>query len=365
MDISLFRSIAGQYDNLRRTQSVDMMNVISHQIEDQIIHHQLPVDFYAGFQRFSHFPDQLRRYSRLGAICRRVYVLGIADYQPPSIQGIEFIELAPTSALTREWFLLVDTPDFWATLVAQEIERNRSFSKGERQFDCFWSYDEVVVDRISLLMSQIMETLYKPVQQRHYGNQNNHITEINSRMLANIEQSEQISQRRWCLLQVLHEATEIVATSPAQLVNHIAAILHSIFGADGVLVAFKSNDGCYGIPATAGDANGKDWKMPLTKGISGYAIQQARVVHIQDTNQWQDSEALMPSARSLLAAPIVGRRVYGAIAVGATKVNHWNTEDSKTLVAVAKIVASYIDQILLRTAHKNGQPTTGVPIVMG
>lgn len=112
MDISLFRSIANQYQSLRQVNTVSMMNLISHQIEDQIIQHGLPVDFYAGFQRFSHFPDQMRRYARLGTVCRRVYVFGIADCQPPSIPGIEFLPLLPGSALTREWFLFVNTPSF-------------------------------------------------------------------------------------------------------------------------------------------------------------------------------------------------------------------------------------------------------------
>ncbi|HEY9297144.1 MAG TPA: DICT sensory domain-containing protein, partial [Phormidium sp.] len=109
MDISLFRSIASQYQDLRSVHSLATMNVISHLIEDQILNHKLTVDLYAGFQRFSDFSEQLPRYMRLGDMCRRVFVFGVADIQPPSIPGIEFIELSPTSALGRERFLLVNT----------------------------------------------------------------------------------------------------------------------------------------------------------------------------------------------------------------------------------------------------------------
>ncbi len=101
MAVSLFRSIASQYKDLRGVNTVAMMNSISRLIENQLIENQLPVNFYAGFERFSHFPDQLRRYSRLGAVCRRVYVFGVPDIRPPSIPGIEFVELSPTSPLAR------------------------------------------------------------------------------------------------------------------------------------------------------------------------------------------------------------------------------------------------------------------------
>ena len=74
MNISIYRSTAGQYENLRSVNKVPMMNAISHSIEEQVINHALPVNFYAGFERLSRFPAQTLLYGRLGAAARRVYI---------------------------------------------------------------------------------------------------------------------------------------------------------------------------------------------------------------------------------------------------------------------------------------------------
>lgn len=358
MDISLFRSIAGQYDTLRFTRSVEMMNVISQQIEDQILQHQLAVDFYAGFQRFSNFPEQMRRYSRLGSVCRRVYVFGIPDCQPPSIQGVEFIELSPTSALAQEWFLFVDTPEFWATLVAQEVEN--SAAAGGRNYDGLWSYDEAVIDRIGLLMSQVMESMYRPVQERRYSQQYMHIAEINSRMLSLIEQTDRVSQRRWQQLRTLHTIAEMSSSSPSKLLQSAAVILQSMFGAAGVAISFKLDNEYYTVPILVGEANGKGRKISLAKGVSGYAICQSRLVQIRDTNQRAEMDVIMPTAKSLIAAPITCRKIAGAISVGAPESNQWDDEDAKTLLAIAKIIAVQFEQILIKTHRSNNKQVSGV-----
>ncbi|NJN85338.1 MAG: hypothetical protein HC881_02205 [Leptolyngbyaceae cyanobacterium SL_7_1] len=236
-----------------------MMNVISHQIEDQVLQHKLTVDFYAGFQRFSHFPDQLRRYSRLGAICRRVYIFGVADYQPLSIPGIEFIEISPTSALAQEWFLFVNTSSFWATLVAQEME-GRDPATGGRRFDGILSYDEAVVDRIALLMSQVMEVPYEPIPVRHYANQNLHISEISGRMLALHEKAELLCQQRWVRLATLQQIAELSSNNLLEFLHDAAQILQDVFGATGVAIALKIANQQYTIMVAEGDANGKGWK---------------------------------------------------------------------------------------------------------
>ena len=353
MDISLFRSIAGQYDTLRFTRSIDMMNVISQQIEDQVLQHRLAADFYAGFQRFSNFPEQMRRYSRLGSVCRRVYVFGIPDCEPPSIQGVEFIELSPTSALAQEWFLFVDTPSFWATLVAQESENPTA--PGGRQYDGLWSYDEAVIDRIALLMSQVMESIYQPVKERDYSQQYTHIAEINSRMLSLIEQTDTVSQRRWQQLRTLHGIADILSTSPSKLLQSASTILQSVFGAASVAISFKLDDGYYTVPVLTGEVNGKGRKIPLSRGISGQVICQGRLVQIRDTNQRSEVDVLMPTAKSLIAAPLVCRQISGAIAIGASESNQWNDEDAKTLLAVSKIISIQFEQLLGKVKSTNGK----------
>ncbi|MBD1926227.1 GAF domain-containing protein [Trichocoleus sp. FACHB-90] len=345
MDISLFRSVASQYQHIRRVNTVSMMNVISHQIEDQVIQHKLSVDFYAGFQKFSNFPDQLRRYSRLGAICRRVYVFGIADSEPPSIPGVEFIEISPSSVLSREWFLLVNTSSFWTTLVAQEVD-GRDITTGGRRFDGLWSFDEQVVDRISLLISQVMESSYQPIRQRNYEQQNIHISDVSSRMLGMLEQVVLNSQRRRVHLRTLQQFAETSSNNPENLLEDTAEILHSIFGATGVVIAgLNPSKEDYSVCAVAGDANGKGWKMPVSEGLIGRAIQQARLIQVTSVRQRHESDPLLPTAKALIAAPIIEGQVYGAIAISNTESNQWDEDDGQTLMAIARMLAIHLRQI--------------------
>jgi Sensory domain in DIguanylate Cyclases and Two-component system len=88
MDISLYRMIPPDAQDSVFVNSVSLMNVISHEIEDIVVNNRLPVDFYAGFQRFSYFQRQVKRYRRLAAVCRRVYVWGVPDVDPPTIPGV-------------------------------------------------------------------------------------------------------------------------------------------------------------------------------------------------------------------------------------------------------------------------------------
>ena len=345
MDISLFRSVASQYQHIRRVNTVSMMNVISHQIEDQVIQHKLSVDFYAGFQKFSNFPDQLRRYSRLGAICRRVYVFGVADSEPPSIPGVEFIEISPSSVLSREWFLLVNTSSFWTTLVAQEVD-GRDITTGGRRFDGLWSFDEQVVDRISLLISQVMESSYQPIRQRNYEQQNIHISDVSSRMLGMLEQVVLNSQRRRVHLRTLQQFAETSSNNPENLLEDTVEILHSIFGATGVVIAgLNPSKEDYSVCAVAGDANGKGWKMPVSEGLIGRAIQQARLIQVTSVRQRHESDPLLPTAKALIAAPIIEGQVYGAIAVSNTESNQWDEDDGQTLMAIARMLAIHLRQI--------------------
>lgn len=345
MDISLFRSVASQYQHIRRVNTVSMMNVISHQIEDQVIQHKLSVDFYAGFQKFSNFPDQLRRYSRLGAICRRVYVFGVADSEPPSIPGVEFIEISPSSVLSREWFLLVNTSSFWTTLVAQEVD-GRDITTGGRRFDGLWSFDEQVVDRISLLISQVMESSYQPIRQRNYEQQNIHISDVSSRMLGMLEQVVLNSQRRRVHLRTLQQFAETSSNNPENLLEDTAEILHSIFGATGVVIAgLNPSKEDYSVCAVAGDANGKGWKMPVSEGLIGRAIQQARLIQVTSVRQRHESDPLLPTAKALIAAPIIEGQVYGAIAISNTESNQWDEDDGQTLMAIARMLAIHLRQI--------------------
>ncbi len=361
MSISLFLSIENQYESLRRMNTVSMMNVMSHQIEDQVINHQIPADFFAGFQRFSRFPDQLRRYGRLGAVCRRVHVLGVADCQPPTISGIEFMELAPSSQLAQEWFLLVNTADFWATLVAREMPGQDPITKS-RRFDAVWSYDVEVVERIALLVSQIMEKPYQPVRDRNYTQQNFHITEMNSRMTERLEKTDLLSQRRWSCLKTLKAISALPTKNLLLFLQEASQVLLNIFGAASASITMKMSDSTYRVVVAAGEAMGEGWTLQLSEGISGQVMREQRSVRIQDTNQSQTSDALFPKARCLIATPLENRRLHGAISLGHSLPEGWNDEDLEVLEMVSRLLVVQLEQMLILAKNQTKQPNKSVAV---
>ncbi|MBC8078505.1 MAG: GAF domain-containing protein [Chloroflexales bacterium] len=362
MSISLFRSVANQYQGLRSVTTVSMMNTISRLIEDQVINHTMPVNFYAGFERFSNFPAQLRRYGRLGATCRRVYVFGVADVRPPSIPGVEFIDIAISSPLAREWFLLVDTPDFWATLLTQEVDGQDAI-RGGRQFDGIWSFDEQIVDRASLLLSQEMGLPYTPVVKRNYTSQMTNVAEINSNMVGLLENTRLVGHRRWKRIATTQKVVELALKNQPlnATLAEVAGTLHTIFGASDVAIVLADAKNNFSVASVTGAAVAGIVDQ-AGNGPIAQAIMQRRAVKVLDTRQSRMREPALPSALSVYAAPILGKSaIYGVVAIGSPDAQQWSDEDSDMLTAVAHALSSIIDRsrlqkVLLDMTRKQNTP---------
>lgn len=341
MSISLFRSLAGQYKDLRDVNTVSMMNTISHHIEDQVIKHRMPIDFFAGFQRFSHFPAQLDRYRQLGQVCRRVYVFGVPDVRPAPISGIEYIALDAASPLAKEWFVLVDTPLFWSVLSTQEVE-GRDPITGGRRFDGLWAFDAQVVDRASLLLSQALNTFYEPVMNRDHEAQNHHISEISNRMVGSLERNRiTLNRQRAQMHSVRHISTRLRDSQDiATLMREAAQVLHNSFGASGVIISMFDQNNRLVILAAEGEASAKDMTPHSGGGPSRRAIEKASMIYIPDLSRDPDRDPYLPTAQALVAVPIMGRGgVHGTIVIGGKQAEQWSEDDGKTVLAMGSLLA--------------------------
>lgn len=354
MDISLFRAIANQYQELRGVYSVATLNSISCLIEDQVLNYNLPVDLFAGFGLFSHFSDQITRYTRLGTVCRRVFVFGVPNVDLPSIPGVEFIELAPTSALSQERFLLVNTSSFWTVVLAkEELDANNINLTGDRSasiscpYDGGWSYDEQLVERASLLISQVMGTFYQPIRERNYVSQSAHIAEINRRLLEQMQVAQLSSDRRSMQLSTLQQFSAILLQHQPLpcILRDSVQILSMIFGATDAVVALNLHDDSFMIVSATGNISTNQPLACLGDGASYQAFQESRLVTIRDVQTTGQFDPLMPQAETLVAAPIRGRtRVYGVVSVGGNQGQQWDKEDSQTVMAIASMLAVIIEQ---------------------
>lgn len=352
MSISLFRSIAGQFNDLRAVNSVPMMNAVSSLIEEQVTAHHVPADFFAGFQRFSNFPDQMRRYARLAANCRRVYVIGVPDVKPQPIPGVTYIPIELSSPLAREWFVVVNTPQFWTALLTQEVE-GRDADTGGRRFDGIWSYDQRVVERASLLLSQLRGDFFMPTAALDHESQACHIAEISGHLLDKLDHERLVGRRRWAQVWTLHKfAQALVETStpqllvhnlPAKLLHESVHLLRTTFGASAVAVVLNDVGNEYGLAIADGEGIVRRSTIQAGEGYTGTAIKQAETIVVSEDVRGRDP--LMPAVNSLFAVPIVGqRRVYGAITIGGTRGQRWTEEDRQAIETIARLMSVTIEQ---------------------
>lgn len=346
MDISLFGAIASQYHDLLCVHTGDTMNLICDLIEEQVINHKLPVDLYTGIQSFSEMATDIPRYKSLGAVCRRVFIFGVADMTPPSIPGVEFFPLSPDTGLAKERFFLINTPSFWAALLAKEVLEPET-NAGIKRYDGGWFYDEQVVERISLLLSQVMGKFYQPVPERYYDQQSTHIAEINRRLLVQLQESELVSQRRSMRLTTLNQfAAILLQHQPLPcMMRDAVQILSMIFGATEAAIAFNMHGGQFMVIASGGDINNSEQVSSLGEGASGQAFRQGKLVIHPDVRHKQPIDPLTPQAVTILSAPIKGRRkIYGVVTVGDETRNKWDREDAQTVGAIANMLAVIIEQ---------------------
>ena len=344
MDISLFGSIASQYEDWRSVRTITAANAMSNLLIEQVLNHQLAVDLFVSLERFSEFAAQVEKYTRLGATCKQVLAFGIADIEPPLITGVKFIPIEPGSVLSRERFVVVNSADFWAGMVVTQIES----SSATGQLDGGWFYHRQMVDQVSLLVSQVAGREYKAVQTRNYMHQNVHIGELNKRLLEQLEAAEIESHRRSMQLETLHEFSAILLQHQPLpcILRDAVRILSTIFGASNAAIALNLQSDQFMIFSLDGRfSTGNQRLSSLGQGASGIALNQSKLISVANVVKPSEKDLLMPEAVSLVSAPIQGRRrVYGVVTVGSKTPLAWNSEDGKTVMAIATGLAVIIEQ---------------------
>ncbi len=137
----------------RWRRQADVLIVISRQLELMAQEQNHTAHVSVGTLRFSLFRMHQARVSQLVPFCQSITVYGEADVEPPVIPGITFVSVAHGTPMSQEWFLVVDSPTFWGTLIAQ-TSADRDSGAGRRfLFEGVLTADERVVSRASLLLS--------------------------------------------------------------------------------------------------------------------------------------------------------------------------------------------------------------------
>jgi signal transduction histidine kinase/DICT domain-containing protein len=356
-DISLYDLVTPDQEQDAFVNTVDMMLKISYQIEDIVIDNALPVDFYAGFQRFSHFRHQDARYRRLADVARRVYVFGEADVTPPNIPGVQFVPLAPGSALTREWFLVINTPGFFTALLTQEIPGVDPI-RGDRRFQGLWTYDESVVNNAHLLISQQLRQPYRPVAARDYRAQNRYLVRMSSKM---VQYSEAINlsraQTAGGLTMLSQMAQEMGGADLDRSLYAVAQAVRQSFQARAVRLYLSNGDGALHLKAAS--AQGlvpTHHTLYVDQGAPGEALISRRTVLVPDLAESSEPDPLDPEVRSLVAVPLLaGDQPLGVLVVGRDFANGFDDMAIMLLNTVAAQLGLALERDQLLQAQDSAQ----------
>jgi hypothetical protein len=131
------------------------MTIISHEIENATIKDNANTVIFAGFQRFSSFMPQIKRYKQLAPKAQKVWVFGVPDIIPPTIPNVTYVPLKKTDQLAKEWFMVSYGEDYFSALATEELTE-WGVADGDRQFKGVWSFD---LDMVSIVYEWLDRTV--------------------------------------------------------------------------------------------------------------------------------------------------------------------------------------------------------------
>lgn len=149
--------------------SATSMLRMSHAIEDAVLTHRLPCEFYAGFQRLSLVAPHIRRYQALLGCVRYLCLYGLDDVPDhPALARLRHprtlrfvIKPRLDGSLAWYWFIAVDNPSLCTVLLARQSS-GYIFSREThtRTYDGFWTFHPPLVREIVGFLRQAGRTLF-------------------------------------------------------------------------------------------------------------------------------------------------------------------------------------------------------------
>ncbi|MCU1268263.1 MAG: Sensor Protein [Acidobacteria bacterium] len=104
---------------------------------------------YAGFEKLSCLQPIIDRYLRIADVSESVYLFGEDDWQPPRHPNIRLVKLRPDQPLAREWFVIADSSNYQAALIALDEDGFEVGKPDERNFTVFKSSTPSVVTKLA------------------------------------------------------------------------------------------------------------------------------------------------------------------------------------------------------------------------
>ncbi|MDQ3754398.1 MAG: hypothetical protein M3371_06670 [Acidobacteriota bacterium] len=112
---------------------------------------------YAGFEKLSRMEAVVDRYLRIADLSERVYVIGEADWSPPRHPNLRVLPVAPGAKLTRENFIIADSPYLQVALVAAQTHDEFAAPPEARAFHATKSSAPAVVRQLAAAMEKLID----------------------------------------------------------------------------------------------------------------------------------------------------------------------------------------------------------------
>lgn len=151
---SLFHLVSNSHQQRVFTSTVDVLNILSTQIEQTILHNAIAPHIFIGMQSFSAFELFASHYTDLAEKSEKLTVFGVADKQPRQVPNTEFIALPQETTLARERFVVVNHPDWQVALLAQEDVDEERWGR-QRRYNGLLTFSPTVVERCNMIVSML------------------------------------------------------------------------------------------------------------------------------------------------------------------------------------------------------------------
>lgn len=151
--VSLYALVKEQNANRLSVNHRQTMSWLSRAIELTALETPHPVRIFSSFQSMQFFLPVLARYRKLSQRAR-IVVYGYPDVMPPQVEGISYVELSADDPLMKEWFIIVNSPDFCNALITEEQSNRANTPHNRRTFKGLLTYDRRVVQQMDDLLSE-------------------------------------------------------------------------------------------------------------------------------------------------------------------------------------------------------------------
>ncbi|MGQ9926511.1 MAG: GAF domain-containing protein, partial [Chloroflexaceae bacterium] len=324
----------------RWRRQADALIVIGRQFELMAQERGVEAHIALGTLRFSLFHLHQGRIAQLAPLCRSVTVYGEADVAPPTIPHVTFAPMPAGSPLSQEWFLVVDSPVFWGSMISR-VSMDRANSAARRyQFEGVLTAEERVVSRASLLLS-LARGQAPPETPRRDPVANAARWARIAYALASHSEAQRLK-----LVDCLGELPELqsllaeASLEYDQMVPLAMDALRRFCGTVGELL-YRYTDGA--LTPVAWSAASPPPPHSLAEGLVGQAFQQGRLT-MQPLVPTDLEYALLGGAASAIAIPISVRgQPWGVLLIGQAEPDPHEAEGLARAVSLATLLEQLIE----------------------